>query len=630
MKTSIATVSISGNLQEKLSAISQAGFDGIEVFENDFLTFDKSPAEVSQMAKDHGLEIMLFQPFRDFEGMPAPHRARAFDRAERKFDLMNEMDVNLVLVCSNTSPIALGGIDRAVDDFSELCERAEKKNIKIGYEALAWGTHINDHRDVWEIVRRVDKSNMGIILDSFHTLARNIDPNSIRSIPADKIFFVQLADAPKIDMDLLYWSRHFRNMPGQGDLDVSGFLSAVLATGYDDVLSLEVFNDQFRTCSPKTVSIDGHRSLTNLTDQVKRLDLQPGQTQPTLPAPIIATGIEFIEFSANALEAEQLASMFKTMGFSKAAEHTSKSVAVWRQGNINLVINTEHTGFAHSSYLLHGSSVCDIGIRVEDAALAVERAHALGAGPFEQTLSKGELMIPAIRGAGGGLIRFIDDKTKLADVWETEFNAVPDNTGTIDAGLQHIDHIAQTMNYEEMLSWQLFYTSLFDTTKSPIVDVIDPSGLVRSQAIENSDGTLRVTLNGAENQRTIAGQFVAESFGPAVQHLAFSTHDIFATVRALKQNGFTMLEISRNYYDDLEARLGIDPELCDQLRENNILYDRDENGEYFQLYSPNYGEGFFFEIIERRDGYAGYGAFSAPFRIAAQSRLLQPKGMPKH
>lgn len=120
MKTSIATVSISGEFNEKLSAIAAAGFDGIEIFENDFLAFDGSPREVGRMVRDAGLEITLFQPFRDFEGLPEPQRSRTFDRAERKFDLMQELGTDLMLVCSSVSPIALGGVDRAASDFHEL------------------------------------------------------------------------------------------------------------------------------------------------------------------------------------------------------------------------------------------------------------------------------------------------------------------------------------------------------------------------------------------------------------------------------------------------------------------------------------------------------------------------------
>ena len=190
--------------------------------------------------------------------------------------------------------------------------------------------------------------------------------------------------------------------------------------------------------------------------------------------------------------------------------------------------------------------------------------------------------------------------------------------------MKRIDHVAQTMNYDEMLTWVLFYRSIFATRKSAVVDVPDPSGLVRSQVIENSDGSLRLTLNGAENSRTLAGHFVTKTFGSSVQHLAFATDDIFATAAAMQLD---VLRISDNYYDDIEARFGLDPAFVEKLKANNFLYDRDEAGEFFQFYSHTFGEGFFFEILERRGGYAGYGAPNAPFRIAAQKRALQPGGI---
>ncbi len=629
MKTSIATVSISGDLREKLAAIAAAGFDGVEIFENDFLAFDGGPAEVGRMVRDHGLEIMLFQPFRDFEGMPEPQRTGTFERAERKFDLMEQLGAKLVLICSNVSPISLGGIDRAAADLNELGERAAKRGIRIGYEALAWGKHVSDHRDAWEIVRRAGHANVGLILDSFHTLARGIDPETIRSIPGDKIFFIQLADAPRIEMDLLYLSRHFRSMPGEGDLDVTAFMRAVAATGYDGPLSLEIFNDQFRGGSPRAIAIDGHRSLVYLMDQVGRTEPDIGIAVPDMPPRVRAEGIEFVEFAANEAEAAELGAMLGTLGFEHVGNHISKDVALWRQGGINIVVNTDREGFAHSSYLVHGTSVCDVGLKVADASATVERARALGAELFEQPVGPGELKIPAIRGVGGGVMHFIDATTELGKVWDLEFIAVGGAPKSGDAGLTRVDHLAQTMNYEEMLTWLLFYTSIFDTTKTPMVDVVDPGGLVRSQAIENGDGSLRITLNGAENRRTLAGHFLAESFGSAVQHIAFGCDDIFATASSLKANGFRALSISPNYYDDLEARFGLEPELLERLRAGDILYDRDDHGEYFQLYSQNYGEGFFFEIVERRGGYRGYGAVNAPFRIAAQKRQLRPKGMPR-
>jgi 4-hydroxyphenylpyruvate dioxygenase len=627
MKTSIATVSLSGDLHEKLAAIARAGFDGVEIFENDFLVFDKSPQEVGKMVRDHGLEITLFQPFRDFEGLPEPQRNRAFDRAERKFDVMQALGTDLVLVCSSISPLAQGGIDRAAADFHELGIRAAKRNLRIGYEALAWGRHISDHRDAWEIVRRADHPNVGLILDSFHTLSRKIEVNSIRSIPKEKIFFVQLADAPLINMDLLYWSRHFRNMPGEGDLPVADFVSAIAATGYDDYFSLEIFNDQFRGGSARAIAEDGHRSLIQLGDTVKRSNPSVTLSLPDMPDRADVGGIEFIEFATGGGEADRLIALLTLLGFRKTGRHRSKAVERFTQGDINILINTDEGGFAFSSYATHGTTAYAVALRVPDAAKAMERAVALGATPFEQEPGPGELVIPAIRGVGGGLLYFIDGSEPLGNLWNVDFVPVG-NGDTGGCGLAGFDHMAQTMKSEEMLTWVLFYTSIFQVRKTPMVDVIDPAGIVHSQVIENDKGSFRVTLNGTDNRRTFAGHFLSENFGPSVQHVAFFTDDIFRTAEALARKGFAPLPISPNYYDDVEARFSLDPEFVDRLKAANILYDQDEGGEFLQIYSPNFGEGFFFEIVERR-GYKGYGAANAIFRIAAQRRLIRPEGLPR-
>ncbi|THV14965.1 bifunctional sugar phosphate isomerase/epimerase/4-hydroxyphenylpyruvate dioxygenase family protein [Rhizobium rhizophilum] len=629
MRTSIATVSISGEFEEKLAAIARAGFDAVEIFENDFLAFDRSPAEVGQMVRDHGLAVSLFQPFRDFEGMPEPFRSRNFDRAERKFDLMMELGTDMMLICSNTSPVSLGGVDRAAEDFHALGERAARRGLKVGYEALAWGRHINDHRDAWEIVRRADHANIGLILDSFHTLSRKIDLNSIRTIPGDRIFIVQLADAPLIEMDLLYWSRHFRNMPGEGDLPVAAFMEAVAATGYNGYLSLEIFNDQFRGGSPDAISKDGRRSLVNLMDQVARAEPAIRIPVPAMPPRAKVLGVAFIEFAAGDAEERDLEALFSMLGFTAVARHRSKAVTLYRQGEINLIINREERGFANASYLVHGANAYAFGLMVDDAAQAHARALELGAEDFRQAVGPGELQVPAIRGVGGGIVYFLDQKSELARIFDVEFTAIEGvSEYGADVGLTRIDHLAQTTRYEEMLTWLLFYTSQLDAYKTPVVDIVDPAGLVRSQVVETQDGRLRITLNGAENRNTLAGRFIAETFGSGIQHLAFETDDIFATAEALAARGFSALVISPNYYDDIEARFGLDPQLVERMKIANILYDRDDAGEYFQLYSPTYGEGFFFEIVERR-GYRGYGAPNAIFRIAALKRHLRPRGMPR-
>ena len=625
MKLSIATVSVPGTLREKLAAIAAAGFDGIEIFEQDFIADPGTPAEVGRMIRDHGLTISLFQPFRDFECLPAPLRARAFDRAERKFDLMAELGTDLMLVCSSVHPASLGGIDRAADDFAALGERAAARGLRVGYEALAWGRHVSDHRDAWEVVRRADHPAVGLIVDSFHTLGRGLSPESIRSVPGDRIFFVQLADAPLIDMDLLYWSRHFRSMPGEGDLDVAGFTRAALATGYAGPLSLEIFNDQFRGGDAKRIARDGRRSLLALVDDVARAEPEAAPA-PALPARIRPEGVAFVEFASRGEEAEALGRFLSTLGFSRAARHRAKALTLWQQGEVRVLVNEETEGYAASAWTARGTTVCDIGLRVASAADTLARATGLGAEPFTQKPGPGEMDIPAVRGLSGSVLHFLDAGHDA--VWETEFEPLA-NGGGADAGLTHVDHLAQTMGYGEMLSWTLFYTSLLDMAKTPMVDVVDPDGLVRSQALSDPPGRLRLTLNGAESHRTLAGQVLAETFGAPLQHMALATDDILAAAEALAARGFEALEMPGNYYADLAARFDLAPDLLAGLKARNILYDEDERGAFLQLYSREMAGGLFVEIVERRGGYSGYGGPNAPFRIAAQKRTLRAKGVPK-
>jgi 3-dehydroshikimate dehydratase len=620
MKTSIATVSLSGGLSEKLQAIAAAGFRGVEIFESDLLAYNGTPTEVAREMADLGLRAITFQPFRDFEGMPEAQRQRTFDRAERKFDLMHELSCDLLMVCSNVSPESLGGIDRAASDFHELGERAAKRGLRVGFEALAWGRHINDYRDAWEVVRRADHPAIGLVLDTFHTYARKTDLKPLNAIPGDRIFLVQLADAPWLDMDFLTWSRHFRCFPGQGDLPLVDFMMAVQATGYQGDLSLEIFNDQFRAGSPRSVAVDGQRSLVYLMDQLREKMGKAATGIPKLPPRSKCLGVEFIEFAVDDRTADELAKFISGLGFRHIAQHKSKAVSRWSQGAINLVINKEKEGFAHSHYITHGPSVCALGLKVDSAAATLDRAEMLRDTPFRQKVGPGELEIPAVRGVGGSLLYFLDSASKLAKVWQVEFDPVAVDKST-DAGLTVVDHISQSMHYEEMLSWLLFYTSLLDVQKTPQVDITDPGGIVRSQVVETTDGALRIALNASQSPRTQSSRFLNEYFGSGVQHIAFASTDILATAARLKENGIQTLRIPENYYDDLEARVDIDPALLKLLKDNNILYDRDANGEYLQLYTMSFKDLFFLEVVQRH-GYKGFGAINAPIRLNAQSRLL--------
>src|SRR5258708_11456060 len=153
-KRSIATVALSGSLDEKVRASAGAGFDAVEIFENDLLTFNGSPRDVGKLCRDLGLAICAFQPFRDFEGMPGPQRTRNFARAQHKFDLMHQLQTDLLLICSNVAPASLGGLDRAPADFHALGELAAPRCLHGGFEALDWRRHVHDYFAAAEILLR--------------------------------------------------------------------------------------------------------------------------------------------------------------------------------------------------------------------------------------------------------------------------------------------------------------------------------------------------------------------------------------------------------------------------------------------------------------------------------------------
>jgi len=390
MKTSIASVCLSGLLTDKLQSAAKAGFDGVEIFENDLIGTPQTARQIGKAMRDLGLECTMFQPFRDLEGMPEPQRSAAFARVERKFEIMDALETDLVLLCSNCSPAALPERQRMLDDLHQLGELAARHGKRIGYEALAWGRHVNDHRDAWSLVRDVDHPSVGLVLDSFHSLAREVPNSSIGDVRAEKLFFVQLADAPRLSMDALSWSRHFRVLPGQGDWPLADYVAAIQRIGYNGWFSLEIFNDQFRAGAAGQLATDGYRSLRFLQDEAAR---ELGRT-PLLPDRVTATSTEFIEFAASHEEAEEFARYFRALGFTPVAKHRNKNVTRWKQGKINLVLNSEPDGHAHSHEVVHGGSVCAIGLGVTDQEAALVRAQALGIERFAQAVAPDEWDIP--------------------------------------------------------------------------------------------------------------------------------------------------------------------------------------------------------------------------------------------
>ncbi|WP_166360393.1 3-dehydroshikimate dehydratase QuiC [Pseudomonas akapageensis] len=625
MQRSIATVSLSGTLPEKLEAIAAAGFDGVEIFENDLLYYDGSPREIRQRCADLGIAITLFQPFRDFEGCPRNRLSRNLERAERKFDLMQELGTDLVLVCSNASGDSLGDRQVLVDDLRLLAEHAGQRGLRIGYEALAWGRHVNTYQQVWDIVRQADHPNLGMILDSFHTLSLKGDPSAIREIPGDKIFFVQMADAPILAMDVLEWSRHFRCFPGQGEFDLPGFLAPIIQTGYNGPLSLEIFNDGFRAAPPRANAADGLRSLLYLEEKTRQLLEQQAQPIVSLdplfapPAASSYDGVEFLEFAVDETLGAKLGTWLERLGFARAGQHRSKNVSLLRQGDINLILNSEPYSFAHNFYEAHGPSLCATAIRVKDSAQALERAVAFHGQPYRGLVGPNERELAAVRAPDGSLIYLVDQDAEGRTIYETDFSLTPVSASPV--GLKRIDHMAMALPADSLDSWVLFYKSLLDFEADDEVVLPDPYGLVKSRALRSRCSSIRLPLNISENRNTAISHALSSYRGSGVHHIAFECDDIFAAVRQAKEAGLDLLDIPLNYYDDLAARFDFDDEFLSELAYYNVLYDRDaQGGELFHVYTEAFEERFFFEVLQRRNGYAGYGAANVAVRLAAMAK----------
>lgn len=609
---SIATVSISGTLPEKLSAIAAAGYQGVEIFENDLLYYTGTPADVRNMADDLGLKITLFQPFRDFEGGTRAQFAANLARAKRKFALMHELGCDTLLLCSNVQADSSADFEQQVADLRALATLAEQENIRIGYEALAWGAHVNRWYQAWERVKAVDSPAMGIVLDSFHILALGDDLSRLHEVPMDKITFLQLADAPLMKMDVLEWSRHFRCFPGQGELPLVEFTRELTRLGYRGPWSLEIFNDGFRASPNGATAKDGYRSLLWLEEQTRRaLGESDAELFHTADLPTFKD-IEFIEFAASPAEAKKLGVMLNGMGFQLAGMHRSKQVALWSNGGARVIINYQPYSWADHFYQRHGVSLCAMALRVSASAPIVARARAYGYATWQGEVGPNESTIPAVRAPDGSLVYLVDDEK---DIYAQDFNLTAAAT---DGQLLGIDHLALGMEADSRDNWVMFFRAVLGFTLEHEQTMPDPYGLVRSLAVQSPQGNVRLALNISQSRATQIARSVACYQGAGLQHAAFASDDLPTFLENQPLAASLSLPVPANYYEDLQARFG-DAAQVETLQRQQILYDRDgAGGEFLHRYTWPFSEGrFFFELTERRHGYAQYGAVNAAVRLAA-------------
>ncbi|MDR7160422.1 TIM barrel protein [Arthrobacter sp. BE255] len=645
MRTGIATVCLSGTLKEKMQACAIAGFDGIEIFEQDLVTSPLTPEDVRKMAADLGLTLDLYQPFRDFDSVSEDLLAANLRRAEAKFRLMARLGMDTILVCSNVATASIDSDDLRTEQLGRLAELAGEHGVKVAYEALAWGKYVSDYEHAHRLVEAVDHPNLGTCLDSFHILSRDWNTAPIEAFNPEKIFFVQVADAPKLSMDVLSWSRHYRVFPGEGQFELAKFMGHVVRAGYAGPVSLEIFNDVFRQSDVERTAVDGMRSLIWLEEQsAKWLDANapvlsgaaPGtglgthaagrrrypMELATLPQVAEPAGFNFAEVKA--ADTAGLEKVLGQLGFEFNGRHRTKDVQLWTMGHARVIINEAGPDAGDTT-----PTIAALGFDVDSPVIASARAQQLKAPAVPRKSQANEEVFQGFAAPDSTEIFLCQGSPDGTAAWTSEFGEgleVP--AAGASAVIDHVNLAQPWQHFDEAV---LFYTSALALEAQPFAEVPSPTGLVRSQVMLTENRAVRLVLNLApliqqDGASVDSGAANSDGAGTGArrtyqEHIAFAVDDLVATARDCKARGLEFLEIPANYYEDLDTRFGLAPDFLATLQELNLLYDRDADGEFLHFYTATVGS-VFFEMVERRGNYDGYGAPNAPVRHAVQYDLL--------
>ena len=352
------------------------------------------------------------------------------------------------------------------------------------------------------------------------------------------------------------------------------------------------------------------------------------QAGTTWDNPMGTDGFEFIEYAAP--DPKAMGELFQRMGFTAVAKHRHKDVTLYRQGEINFIINAEPDSFAQRFARLHGPSICAIAFRVQDAKAAHERALSLGAWGYAGQAGPGELNIPAIKGIGDSIIYLIDrwrgkNGAQPGDIgnigfYDVDFEPLPGITGAAAVnpegfGMTVIDHLTHNVHKGRMAEWAGFYERLFNFREVRYFDIEGQATGVKSKAMTSPCGKIRIPINEEGNdQKGQIQEYLDRYQGEGVQHIALASTNLYDTVDALQMAGVKLLDTSETYYELLPKRIPALKEPIGELQSRNILVDGAENELLLQIFSENQLGPIFFEFIQRKgnEGF-GEGNFKALF-----------------
>jgi 4-hydroxyphenylpyruvate dioxygenase len=354
------------------------------------------------------------------------------------------------------------------------------------------------------------------------------------------------------------------------------------------------------------------------------MDFQPWEN------PMGTDGFEFIEYAAP--DPKALGALFEQMGFTAIARHRHKDVTLYRQGEINFIINAEKDSFAQRFARMHGPSICAIALRVKDAAFAYNRALELGAWGFDNKTGPMELNIPAIKGIGDSLIYFVDRwrgkegqngvaSGAIGDIsiYDVDFVAIPGAEANPKGhGLTYIDHLTHNVHRGRMKEWAEFYERLFNFREIRYFDIEGKLTGLKSKAMTSPCGKIRIPINESSDDKSQIAEYLDLYHGEGIQHIALGTDDIYSTVASMKAANVVFQDTIDTYYDLVDKRLPGHGERLDELRRLRILIDGNSNSStrelLLQIFTQTVIGPIFFEIIQRKgDQGFGEGNFRALF-----------------
>jgi 4-hydroxyphenylpyruvate dioxygenase len=332
--------------------------------------------------------------------------------------------------------------------------------------------------------------------------------------------------------------------------------------------------------------------------------------------PMQTDGFEFIEYAAP--EPAKLAALFERMGFQAVAKHRSKNVTLYRQGDVNFILNAEPASFAQSFARIHGPSICAMAFRVKDAPKAYKRAVELGAWGVENQAGPMELNIPAIKGIGDSLIYLVDRYGARGTIYDVDFVPIEGvERNPKGVGLTYIDHLTHNVHRGRMGEWAEFYERLFNFREIKYFDIEGKLTGLKSKAMTSPCGKIRIPINESSDDKSQIAEYLNAYHGEGIQHVAMGTDDIYTTVSQLRSRDLPFQSTNDTYFDQIDERLPGHGEDVARLKELQILIDgapTKGQGLLLQIFTENAIGPIFYEIIQRKgnDGF-GEGNFKALF-----------------